>query len=45
MNNFEKALDKKKAHKHMEGKDGKCKICGKEMEQDEDVKDYDDDKK
>jgi hypothetical protein len=45
MNNFEKALDKKKKHEHVKGKDDKCKICGKDMRQEEFIKDDDDNKK
>jgi transcription initiation factor IIE alpha subunit len=28
----EKALEKAKKHTHREGKDGKCSICGKDLE-------------
>ena len=47
MNAKTEALEKKKKHKHVKGKDGKCTICGAKMgeEQDEYVKDYDDTKK
>ena len=43
----QEALDKKKKHKHVKGKDGKYTVCGAKMgeEQDEYVKDYDDTKR
>lgn len=43
MNALEEALKKKKGdtkekHKHVKGKDEKCKFCGKSLAQDEYVK-------
>jgi transcription initiation factor IIE alpha subunit len=32
MASHEKALEKAKKHKHREGEDGKCSICGKDLE-------------
>ena len=36
MSSHEKALDKKEKHKHKKGKDGKCEVCGKVMNEETD---------
>ena len=44
MSSHEKALEKKAKHKHKEGKNGKCEMCGKVIEDVENNKGKNEDK-